>query len=55
MLKREVRTYGLKMTSIASHRVSTRLSYLPFISMFMRERRKSEDDTVHTTQSNNTL
>lgn len=36
------------MTSIASDKVPTHLNYLPFRSTFMRDRRKSEDGTSHT-------
>lgn len=49
MLRKEVRTYSLKMTSIASDRLPTYLNYLPFRSMLMKDRRKSEDGTSRNT------
>lgn len=44
----EVRTCSLKMTNITSDRVPTSLNCLPFRSTFTRERRKTEDGTLHT-------
>lgn len=37
------------MTIIASDGVPTYLNYLSFRSTFMRDKRKSEDGTLHTT------